>query len=73
MADLISDTAGRVPAAKIDLVAGTASARTQALGLCCLSRGASIQASALACAARNGDFHPAGTNPNRCAPLPVIR
>lgn len=46
-----------------------ASARNPASGLCCLASGGSMQASALACAARNGDFYPAGASPNRCGPL----
>lgn len=46
-----------------------ATARTVTPGLCCLPGGGSAEESALACAARNGQFYPAGANPNRCAPL----
>lgn len=54
------------PAAPATPAGPAAGILTQRSGLCCLPGGGSTQASPLTCAARNGQFHPAGTSPTVC-------
>lgn len=61
-------TSAQTPATPyVPRAAGAAArARSAPSGVCCLPAGGSISASALVCMARNGQFHPAGANPNVC-------